>query len=281
MLAVRAALAVIVAFGGLSRAGSDDGDGGDAVVVEMTAVTRDEQSAVPTPVLDQLAGGDVLDVSVVDGTGGANGAVRQCVRTFGGVTGCTNRYPVQFDDRGHARFQYQLTDRGDCGPGGSCVLVVDDLDGERQALAVLVFGAPAPPPPTVTISPSELVEEGDRVRVDISGLQPDSAVRIGYCDPECATSSRVVADPLGDATSTVVVGAPCARCGVAVIGSAHDTLTPVPFAPPERPDYDQRRLTLGLVLAAALLAAAWRIVTAIDWHPPSEADTPDLDAAQL
>jgi hypothetical protein len=66
-----------------------------------------------------------------------------------------------------------------------------------------------------------------------------------------------------------------------VIGSTHDTLTPVPFAPPPRPDYDERRLTLGLLLAAALLATAWRIVAAIDWRPPSEADTPDLDAAQL
>ena len=64
------------------------------------------------------------------------------------------------------------------------MLVVDDLDGQRQALAVLVFGAPAPPPPAVTISPAELVEEGDRVGVDIAGLQPYSIARIGYCNPE-------------------------------------------------------------------------------------------------
>ena len=79
----------------------------------------------------------------------------------------------------------------------------------------------------------------------------------------------------------MVVGAPCDRCGIAVIGSAHDTLTPVPFAPPPRPDYDDRRLTLGLLVAAALLVAAWRIVATIDWRPPSEADTPDLDAVEL
>ena len=77
------------------------------------------------------------------------------------------------------------------------------------------------------------------------------------------------------------VGAPCDTCGVAVIGSAHDALTPVPFAPPERPDYDERRLMLGLAIAAALLVTAWRIVATIDWRPPSEADTPDLDAAEL
>ncbi|MET0908050.1 MAG: hypothetical protein ABWZ99_01165 [Ilumatobacteraceae bacterium] len=281
MLAVHATLAMLATLGGLGRSGDDDSGGGGHVVVEMVAVEREAQTVLPTPVLDQLAAGDVLDVSVVDGTDGANGAVRQCVRTLRGVAGCANRYPVRFDDRGDARFQYQLTDPGDCGPGGSCVLVVDDGDGGRRALAVLVFGAQAPPPPTVSIAPAELVEEGDQVRVDITGLQPQSAVRIGYCDPECTNSKRIMADMTGRASTTLIVGASCDRCGVAVIGSTHDTLTPVPFAPPERPDYDERRLTLGLLLAAALLATAWRIVAAIDWRPPSEADTPNLDAAQL
>jgi len=279
VLAFPATLVVLAAFSGLHAAA--DADGENDLVVEMVAVPREGQRVGPTAVRDRLADGDVLDVSVIDGTESAKGAVRQCERTLGGVNGCTNRFPVQFDDRGHARFQYQLTDPGVCGPEGSCVLVVEDLDGERRALAVLVFGAPAPPPPTVTISPAELVEAGDRVSVEIAGLQPDSAVRVGYCDPECASSTRVVADAHGQATATVVVGAPCARCGVAVIGSAHDTLIPVPFAPPLRPDYDERRLTLGLLLAATMLAAAWRIVASIDWRPPSEADTPDLDVAEL
>ena len=274
MSAVRATLAVLAALGGMGPA---DDDGGD-VVVEMA---RDEQSVGPTPVLDHLTGGDVLDITVVDGTAGSKGAVRQCVRTFGGVGGCTNQYPVQFGDRGDARFQYQLTDPGDCGPGGSCVLVVDDLNGERRALAVLVFGGPAPPPPIVTISPTELVEEGDDLLVDIAGLQPGSVVQVGYCDPECATPTRVVADVRGQATSIVTVGAPCGRCGVAVIGSAHDTLTAVTFAPPPRADYDARRLMPGLLVAGGLLVAAWRIVFTIDWRPPSEADTPDLDLAEL
>jgi hypothetical protein len=287
MFAVRAALAVLAALGGPSLVGGDDGGGGGGgggggdITVGLTAMARDDQSVVSTPLLDRLTSGDVLDISMADGTAGAKGVARQCVRTLGGVTGCTNRYPVQFGDDGDARFQYQLTDPGDCGPGGSCVLVVDDLDGERRALAVLVFGGPAPPPPVVTISPTELVEEGDEVRVDIAGLQPESAVQVGYCDPECANATRVVSDARGQATATVIVGSPCARCGVAVIGSAHDTLTPVPFAPPRRADYDARRLTIGLLVAAGLLLAAWRIVTRIDWRPPSEADTPDLDLAEL
>jgi hypothetical protein len=55
----------------------------------------------------------------------------------------------------------------------------------------------------------------------------------------------------------------------------------VSFAPLLTPGYDARRLAIGLVVAAVLLAAAWRIVAAVDWRPPSEADTPDLDMAEL
>ncbi|MBA3983423.1 MAG: hypothetical protein H0X61_07775 [Acidimicrobiia bacterium] len=55
----------------------------------------------------------------------------------------------------------------------------------------------------------------------------------------------------------------------------------MPFAPPPQPGYDASRLTVGLLVGAALLVAAWRIVAAVDWSPPSEAATPDLDAAEL
>jgi hypothetical protein len=279
VLTVRAALAVAAVFSAFGSA--SDGEGRADVVVEMTNLADDGPAEEPTPIVDQLAADDVLDVSVVGGTDGANGAVRQCKRSFSGVNGCTNRYPVQFNDRGRARFQYQLDDPGGCGPAGSCVLVVNDFDGERRALVGLVFGAPAPPPPLVTISPAGLIEAGDQVRVEVEGLQPESAVRIGYCNPNCTRSTRVVVNAAGSATVSVPVGEPCDTCGIAVIGSAHDVLTPVPFAPPERPDYDERRLVLGLAIAAGLLLTAWRIVATIDWRPPSEADTPDLDAAEL
>ena len=66
--------------------------------------------------------------------------------------------------------------------------------------------------------------------VDIAGLQPDSIVQIGYCNPECARRPWSLPTRAATPTSTVVVGAPCGTCGIAVIGSAHDTLAPVPFA---------------------------------------------------
>jgi hypothetical protein len=279
MLTVSAALAALVGLTGTAAGGDSDRD--DTVAVELTAVTADEQRARLSPMLDLLDDGDVLDVSVIDGADGAQGSVRQCVRTLRGFQACTNHYPVRFDDSGRARFQYQLDDPGDCGPEGSCALVVDDRDGHRQASAVLIFGAAAPPPPSVEVSPTELVEEGDRLRVDVAGVPPNAVVRVGYCHPECTAAQRVVADSSGRASSTVVAGAPCDECGVAVIAGPHETLIPVSFAPPERPGYDTRRLAVGLVVAAALLVAAWRIVIAVDWRPPSEADTPDLDIAEL
>jgi hypothetical protein len=232
-------------------------------------------------VLDRLADGDVLDVSVIGGVEGIQGSVQQCVRTMTGPRACTNRYPVRFDDQGRARFQYQVTDPGDCGPDGSCVLVVDDRDGQRQASAALVFGAPIPPPPTVVISPTEQVEQGERVRIEVSGLSPSAVVRVSYCDPDCTATQRLLADSSGRVSSSVVAGAPCDGCGIAVIAGPYDERTPLSFAPVPQPGYDTRRLAIGLVVAAALLAAAWRIVTTVDWRPPSEADTPDLDAAEL
>ncbi len=282
MLTVSAALAVLAAltvFNGAAAGGDNDRD--DTVAVELVAVTPEDQGAGLSPMLDSLDDGDVLDVSVIDGAEAAQGSVRQCARTLRGFRACTNHYPVQFDDSGRARFQYRLDDTGDCGPEGSCALVVDDSDGTRQASAVLIFGAPAPPPPTIEVSPTELVEEGDRLSVDVTGLPPNAVVRVGYCNPECTAATRVVADSSGRASDTVVASAPCDECGVAVIAGPHETLIPVSFAPLPRPGYDARRLAIGLVVAAVLVAMAWRIVTAVDWRPPSEADTPDLDMAEL
>lgn len=278
MLTVPAALAALAALNG-AAAGANDRD--DPVAVELVAVTPEDQGAGASPVLDVLDDGVVLDVSVIDGVEGAQGSVRQCDRTLRGFSACTNRYPVSFDDRGRARFQYQLEDPGNCGPDGSCALVVDDRDGQRQASAVLIFGAPAPPPPTIEITPTELLEEGDRVRVDITGLPPNAVVRVGYCNPECAAATRIVADSSGRVSSTVVAGAPCDECGIAVIAGPHETLTHLSFAPQPMPGYNVRRLAIGLVVAAALLAMAWRVVTVVDWRPPSEADAPDLDMAEL
>jgi hypothetical protein len=45
--------------------------------------------------------------------------------------------------------------------------------------------------------------------------------------------------------------------------------------------YDPARLVIGLGVAIALLIVAAWLVRTTDWHPPSEADTPELDRAPL
>ncbi len=270
------ALTVVVVAGG--RAGDDQGH---REAVSMRAVAPEDTSVTPNPVLDGLADGAVLDVTVTDGVAGAGGVVRQCVRTTDGVAGCLNDFPVQFGEGGDARFLYELIDTGRCGATASCVLVVDDVGVTRRAVAHIVFGAPAPPAPDVAIATQRLVEAGDEVVVTIGGLTPGVNVQVGYCGPDCGRFTDVVADADGRATTTVVVGTDCERCGIAVIGGPHDSLVPVPFAPPPQPRYDGRRLATGLLVAAALLLAAWRIVIGVDWSPPSEAATPDMDAVEL
>ena len=44
---------------------------------------------------------------------------------------CFNTFPVQFDDDGVAWLQYQLDDRGECGPADSCVVIIGDDVGSR------------------------------------------------------------------------------------------------------------------------------------------------------
>lgn len=278
IVAVAAAVACLCGGAGTAGAGAPDGE---RQVALQAAPTGDARGA-PVQVVDRLRAGDLLDVFVGSGVQNARGVVRQCTRTIDEFTGCVNSYPVQFGDGGNARFLYRLTDPGDCGPQGSCVLVVGDIDGERLAVATLVFGAPAPPPPAVAIVPAgTTVRSGDTVQVEVARLVAGARVRVGYCDPICAGAETRRADAEGQLTASVVIGEDCDRCGIAVVGSAHDTLVRVPFAAGPQLGYDTQRLVLGLLVAAVLLAAAWRIIAAVDWRPPSEAATPELDAWEL
>ncbi len=279
MAVARSALVLLAVLAGGVRSGGDAGDRDDAV--KIGAVALDDTGVTPNPVVDHLVDGDVLDVTVTDGVPGARGTVRQCVRTTGGLTNCVNTFPVQFGDGGDARFQYELVDTARCGPAGSCVLVVDDAARTRRAVAYTVFGAPAPPAPVVAITPARPAEEGDEVRVIITALTPGATVQVGYCTPDCERFNEVVADPLGLATTSLTIGPDCARCGIAVLGGALDSLIAVPFAPPPQPGYDVTRLTVGLLVGMAMIGAAWRIVVTVDWSPPSEAATPDLNTAEL
>jgi hypothetical protein len=273
-------LVVVAAVGSFTAGDGGDGDDGDRAV-RLSAIEAADEGSLLAPIVDRLIDGDVLDVAVSDGEPDARGHVRQCRRKPYGFTGCTNLYPVQFGDRGDARFQYRLVDPGRCAAADACVLVVDDDDGVRRAVARLVFNDEAPPPPTVSITTPGPVVQGDEVRVDVVGAPPAADVQVAYCRPRCAASTRVVADADGNASVAIKVGAPCAQCRIAVIAGVHETSVDVPFAAAPRPRYDPRRIAVAAAVAFALLIIAARIWRTTDWAPPSEAATPELDAVEL
>jgi hypothetical protein len=264
----------------ITAGGGGDGDDRD-LIARLSAIDAAEEVSPPAPIVDGLVDDDVLDVAVSDGEPDARGHVSQCRRTPNGFTGCTNHYPVQFGDRGDARFQYRLVDPGRCGATDACVLVVADDGLARRAVARLVFNDEAPPPPTVSITTLGPVVQGDDVRVDIERGPPAATVQVAYCDPRCASPTRVVADADGNASVAIEVGAPCAECRIAVIAGVHEMSVDVPFAAAPRPRYDARRIAIGAAVALALSAIAGRIWRATDWSPPSEAATPELDAVDL
>jgi hypothetical protein len=282
MLVTRSLLVVVAAVGLITAGDGGDGDDGDRFV-RLTASAVDDEGSPPAPIVDRLVGDDVLDVAVSDGEADARGHVTQCRRTPYGFTGCINRYPVQFGDRGDARFQYRLVDPGRCAATDACVLVVADGDGDgaRRAVARLVFNEAAPPPPIVSITTPGPVVQGDEVRVDIVGAPPAADVQVAYCRPRCAATTRVVADADGNASVAIKVGEPCAECRIAVIVGVHEASVDVPFAAAPRPRYDPRRVAVAAVVALALLIIAGRIWRSTDWAPPSEAATPELDAIDL
>ena len=61
----------------------------------------------------------------VDASGfeSGRGVVRQCAPDPHGATACTNLFPVVFDERGRATFQYQLVDQ----PDGAVVVVDQEV----------------------------------------------------------------------------------------------------------------------------------------------------------
>jgi hypothetical protein len=256
------------------------GAGGDDTAVDVDAVPVDE-AVLTAPTIDELAGGDVLTIRVHGGVESARGHVQQCRRVVSGFRGCTNQFPMLFDDNGRAVFQYQVEDLGGCGATGSCVVVVRDDEREREAYAFTIFGAEAPPPPSVTLSPSGPYTEGDEVRVDVANLAPGAPIEAAYCGDTCESLRRATAGEDGTATAIVVIGPRCEDCGIIVVAAAGSSFTEIPFVAPPSADYDLPRLIAGLTAAAALLILAWLIVATVDWRPPSEAQTPELDGSEV
>ena len=155
------------------------------------SVSAGTMSARP---VDRLADGAVLRVTASGFEPGSAGEVAQCVVTRDGARSCVNRFPVQFDGRGVARFQYLLSDRvrpaGRCGATDPpCILVVSDRVGGVQASTLTVFHDPAPLTGRVTVGPRSGLSKGDVVTVRASGFPPHTGIVATQC-PEAPEGGR-------------------------------------------------------------------------------------------
>jgi hypothetical protein len=279
----------------------------DVVVIAPTA----DQFFTP-PVVDDINGRVVLSVHAFGFEPLVGGHVEQCVLTRGRVTRCGNSFPVQFTENGTARFQYLVGDRYRdpaatapiCAPGTtSCVVLV--TDGDVTAVVQTVFGAPMPEQRvTFAPAPNDLVS-GERVHVAMTGFTPGTRVRVALCAapaiigtsrcgaPGPVTHALVAADGTATArlamregsvgTDHVACGrdTPCALvvnadAGVPVVPAVDVTFLSGPGAA-----YDATQVALGLTVAAMFLALAVLLARTTDWRKPSEADTPEMDAAVL
>jgi hypothetical protein len=258
------------------------------------------------PVLDRLADGTVLQVAASGFVPDTDGVVAVCRHTPSGPARCRGAFPVRFDGAGDARFQYLVARQGAgrCGPDDGCVLAVTGVD-ERQGTAATVFDAAAPAPGQVTITPQTRLEDGQDVQVALTGFPAGARLQLVQCVPpgqpvaeRCGAPGPIVALTVGEdgrasASFPVRAGSvgsgrhPCQRgrlCAVAVItsdGAVRTRFAPITFSAGRGASYDASRLALGLLAATALAGLATWLVRTTDWRAPSEAATPELDAASF
>ncbi|GIU90521.1 MAG: hypothetical protein KatS3mg010_1620 [Acidimicrobiia bacterium] len=252
-------------------------DAGDVVHLgaRPTADTR-----VPLGVVPGLDGGDVLRIRVSGLAPGAGGRVEQCVVRELGPTDCHNRFPVQVGPEGVALFQYQLQrGPGACGPVDGCVVVVSD--GDHVASAYTVFGARAPEPVTLRLVPPGPYRAGQRVEVEVAGVPAGTEAGVVVCSPRCDDVTPLAdAGAVASAEVSLPGGCDDRRCTLRVTGlGAAGAEAVVAFAAPLGVRYDAGRVAAGLALAVAFLAIAVLVIRRTDWRAPSEAATPELDAA--
>ena len=251
-------------------------------------------------VVDGLPDATVLRVTASGFVADTTGEAAQCTATGAGQEACRDRFPVRFDERGTARFQFLvLADR--CQQGAQCLLWVRGEDDRRVAIP-LVFGARAPEAATLTVVPHGGLEDGQTVQVSVAGLSPRSRLEVVQCvAPGLPVAERcdelrpvkplVVGDDGRGSTSVAVsagdVGTgrhPCRRgsgCGIGVVSDGalvRAAPVPVDFSAGASASYNAKRVALGLTAAVALLSLAVWLIRTTDWREPTEAATPAMDA---
>jgi hypothetical protein len=260
-------------------------------------------SGAPAAVVDRLPDRAVLLVTA-KGFKPGTGHVAQCRLDPERPLACVNRFPVEFDGDGTARFQYLVSDRvgpaGRCGAGQApCLVVVFGSHGERRASAFTVFHEAAPSPGLVAVEPRAGLSDGDVVTVRASGFPPATRLLAAQCPPgtgvdpgRCRRAASTTTGPDGDAVLRLTMrtgevdGVACGPrrpCSVRVVAEAPvvPVTVPVTFTTGPSARYKGGRVAAGLALAALLLVLAWRLVRTTDWREPAAASTPEMDQAIL
>ena len=270
---------------------------------EVRVTAWGETEFVDAEVVDGLPDATVLRVTATGFVADTTGEAAQCTLTRAGDEACGGRFPVRFDGRGTARFQF-LVSADRCQQGPPCLLWVRGEEDRRVAVR-LMFGARAPAAAALAVAPHGGLKDGQTVKVSVAGLSPRSRLEVVQCLPpglpvaeRCQASHRakplvVGADGRGSTSFAVTVGEvgsgrhPCRRgshCGIGLVSDGapvRAAFVPVDFSAGAGASYDPERVAVGFVAAVALLSLAFWLIRTTDWREPTEAATPAMDAVPL
>jgi hypothetical protein len=279
----------------------------DGLEVNMQASAGDA-FASPWPLVDRLPPRALLRISATGFETSGSGYVEQC-----SVGGCSNLFPVLFDQNGSARLQYlvgssfgaRFEPSSTCGAGEPPCAVHLRGNG-HSAFITTVFGNAAAVQRQVTVEPGALgLVDGTRVRISVTGFNPGDHVQAMLCAAPDSRGSERCGAPGPVSSFTIGAGgagrteleiragrvgsdgATCgrgAKCGIVVSEAKSSVPAPVveiAFAIGPGAAYDATRTLVGLGIAIVLILLAIFWVRGTDWRKPTEADTPDLDHAVL
>ncbi|MGH9164477.1 MAG: hypothetical protein ACRDZW_03050 [Acidimicrobiales bacterium] len=272
----------------------------------VVIAAQDDENLAGDRVVDRLRPGGVVRVRAGGFGSFERGVIEQCATGRDGRRACGNAFGVQFGEDGRAELQYQLVDAftpGRCrARAATCAVVLTGTDTSRLG-AVRTVLVDAYRPGLVRVTPRTGLRAGQAVDVQVEGLAPDAGAEVRFC----ATPGRYDADRCqavgagftigsdgsGSVRVTVAagrVGRQGARCGpqhgcavVVLTGDGFESAAtfPVRYSLGPGADYDAGRLAVGLAVAFTLLVLAAALVRRTDWSRPTEADTPEMDAADL
>lgn len=184
----------------------------------------------------------------------------------------------------------------------TCTLEMVGAASGRRAEAQTVVGETRQG--QIRVTPRSGLRDGEAVAVAVTGFPAGSSATallcaplggydVRHCDPRATSEFHVGADGSGATELKVrtgrlgTAGARCGPrddCGVQVVTSAGFVAAPVvplQFSLGPGASYNRTRLAVGFGVGGLLLLLAIVLVRRTDWTKPTEAATPEVDAADL